>query len=157
MLEFAPYLLYSVNRDFATSGGTGIPVVAEAAPSGAFSVTMFVTLQRFVVPSNARNLGFFRCLTSFFFRRIILAVLISLSIFTAIARAQQPAQSPELSRTIRTWEFLPVVGTRAALFGNETGRLEAWVYPLGWVLYMDDTAVVSMIRERGAWDKHDDQ
>jgi hypothetical protein len=34
---------------------------------------------------------------------------------------------------------------------------EAWVYPLGWVLYMDDKAVVSMIRERPAWDKHDDQ
>jgi len=25
---------------------------------------------------------------------------------------------------------LPVVGTRAGLFGNETGRFEAWVYPL---------------------------
>jgi glycogen debranching enzyme len=36
----------------------------------------------------------------------------------------------ELSRTVRTWEFLPVVGTRAGLFGEETGRLEAWVYPL---------------------------
>jgi glycogen debranching enzyme len=36
----------------------------------------------------------------------------------------------ELSRTIRTWEFLPVVGTRAGLFGNETGQFEAWVYPL---------------------------
>ena len=31
---------------------------------------------------------------------------------------------------IRTWEFLPVVGTRAGLFGNESGRFEAWVYPL---------------------------
>ncbi|HTU34121.1 MAG TPA: hypothetical protein VMF66_10005 [Candidatus Acidoferrum sp.] len=35
-----------------------------------------------------------------------------------------------MSRTIRSWEFLPVVGTRAGLFGSETGRLEAWVYPL---------------------------
>ena len=34
---------------------------------------------------------------------------------------------------------------------------EAWVYPLGWVLYIDDTAVVSMIRTRGQWDKDDDQ
>jgi hypothetical protein len=34
---------------------------------------------------------------------------------------------------------------------------EAWVYPLGWVLYIDDKAVVSMIRVRGAWDKDDDQ
>ena len=34
---------------------------------------------------------------------------------------------------------------------------EAWVYPLGWVLYVDDKAVVSMIRARGKWDKDDDQ
>jgi len=44
--------------------------------------------------------------------------------------AQQSAQGLELSRTIRIWEFLPVVGTRAGLFGNENGRFEAWVYPL---------------------------
>lgn len=34
---------------------------------------------------------------------------------------------------------------------------EAWVYPLGWVLYIDDKAVVSMIRVRGKWAKDDDQ
>ena len=34
---------------------------------------------------------------------------------------------------------------------------EAWVYPLGWVLYVDDKAVVSMIRVRSKWDKDDDQ
>jgi glycogen debranching enzyme len=38
--------------------------------------------------------------------------------------------SLELSRPIRTWEFLPLVGQRAALLGDETGRMEAWVYPL---------------------------
>src|SRR2546430_12620051 len=27
-------------------------------------------------------------------------------------------------------EFLPITGTRAALFGNEAGGMEAWVYPL---------------------------
>ncbi len=48
----------------------------------------------------------------------------------ALSPAQQSTQTPELSRTIRTWEFLPVVGTRAGLFGNETGTFEAWVYPL---------------------------
>jgi glycogen debranching enzyme len=31
---------------------------------------------------------------------------------------------------VRSWEFLPVVGMRAGLFGNETGQMEAWVYPL---------------------------
>ena len=44
--------------------------------------------------------------------------------------AQQPTVPMELTRTIRTWEFLPVVGTKAGLFGDEAGRFEAWVYPL---------------------------
>jgi glycogen debranching enzyme len=47
----------------------------------------------------------------------------------ASASPSQPAPL-ELSRPIRSWEFLPVVGQRAALFGHETGQLEAWVYPL---------------------------
>jgi GH15 family glucan-1,4-alpha-glucosidase len=40
------------------------------------------------------------------------------------------AHSPQLSRPLRSWEFLPVTGQRAALFGDEQGRMEAWVYPL---------------------------
>lgn len=42
------------------------------------------------------------------------------------------AQTPqlELRRTVRPWEFLSAVGPRAGLFGDETGRMEAWVYPL---------------------------
>jgi len=52
------------------------------------------------------------------------------SLFAQSSSAQQSPQALEMSRTIRTWEFLPVVGTRAGLFGNETGRFEAWVYPL---------------------------
>ena len=31
---------------------------------------------------------------------------------------------------MRSWEFLPVVGMRTGLFGNESGPFEAWVYPL---------------------------
>ena len=54
--------------------------------------------------------------------------------YAGVSFAQQPVQAPELSRelsrTIRTWEFLPVVGSRAGLFGDEAGRFEAWVYPL---------------------------
>ena len=42
----------------------------------------------------------------------------------------QQVPSLELSRAVRSWEFLPVVGTRAGLFGSENGRFEAWVYPL---------------------------
>ena len=36
----------------------------------------------------------------------------------------------ELSRPVRSWEFLPIVGTRAGLLGSESGQMEAWVYPL---------------------------
>ena len=59
--------------------------------------------------------------------------------FLFLSSAVLPAQSMaaskagpnlELSRPVRSWEFLPVVGQRAGLFGNETGRFEAWVYPL---------------------------
>src|SRR5258708_6042070 len=45
-------------------------------------------------------------------------------------RAQEPQPSLELSRAVRPWEFLPVTGMRAGLLGNESGRMEAWVYPL---------------------------
>jgi GH15 family glucan-1,4-alpha-glucosidase len=44
--------------------------------------------------------------------------------------AQSQSPSLELSRCVRPWEFLSAVGTRAGLFGNEAGRMEAWVYPL---------------------------
>jgi glycogen debranching enzyme len=57
----------------------------------------------------------------------LLGICLTCAVFSG---AQQAPHSLELSRTIRTWEFLPVVGTRAGLFGNETGRFEAWVYPL---------------------------
>ena len=36
----------------------------------------------------------------------------------------------ELTRPVRPWEFVSAVGTRAGIFGNEAGRVEAWVYPL---------------------------
>src|SRR5215470_16746104 len=45
-------------------------------------------------------------------------------------QTQSAAASLELSRTVRSWEFLPITGTRAALLGNENGTIEAWVYPL---------------------------
>jgi len=59
-----------------------------------------------------------------------------------LAGAQEPAhtqaaapsvaatQPIELTRTIRPWEFLSATGMRAGLLGNESGRMEAWVYPL---------------------------
>lgn len=51
-------------------------------------------------------------------------------ICTLPALSQQSALELQLTRTVRSWEFLPVVGARAGLFGNETGDFEAWVYPL---------------------------
>ncbi len=56
-----------------------------------------------------------------------LAVAVLL-LLCAPAIAQERAL--ELSRTDRPWEFLTAVGTRAGLFGDESGRMEAWVYPL---------------------------
>src|SRR5260370_27645379 len=44
--------------------------------------------------------------------------------------AREKSHELELSRAVRPWEFLPIIGTRAGLLGNETGRMEAWVYPL---------------------------
>jgi glycogen debranching enzyme len=49
---------------------------------------------------------------------------------TSSAFAGDSQTRMELSRPVRSWEFLPEVGTRAGLFGNENGNLEAWVYPL---------------------------
>src|SRR6476660_1586065 len=43
----------------------------------------------------------------------------------------QPSRtSLEISRPARPWEFLASVGKRASLLGNESGAVEAWVYPL---------------------------
>src|SRR6202167_3576196 len=49
---------------------------------------------------------------------------------SSVACAEQSGQTLELSRPVRSWEFVSAVGTRAGLFGNEQGNLEAWVYPL---------------------------
>src|SRR5229473_2194903 len=48
----------------------------------------------------------------------------------ASQQAQDTSNRLELSRTVRPWEFLPITGMRAGLLGNESGRMEAWVYPL---------------------------
>ncbi len=59
----------------------------------------------------------------------ILTLLCGLAL-PAYARAAETSPSLELSRPVRSWEFLPAVGTKAGLFGNESGEMEAWVYPL---------------------------
>jgi glycogen debranching enzyme len=61
---------------------------------------------------------------------LICLSLLWLGVLAQVAVAQQSPANLQLSRTVRSWEFLPVVGTRAGLFANETGRFEAWAYPL---------------------------
>src|ERR1700722_8601113 len=60
--------------------------------------------------------------------------LFFLPVFCTVSlKAEAPANSQsafEVSRTVRPWESLDVTGPRAALLGNESGRLDAWVYPL---------------------------
>lgn len=65
-------------------------------------------------------------------RRLPLATIalhLSPLLLCSVAFAQS-GQSLELSRPVRPWEFVSAIGTRAAIFGNEQGNLEAWVYPL---------------------------
>jgi glycogen debranching enzyme len=59
-------------------------------------------------------------------RRLCLALVAC----STLSFALQPEPSLELTRPVRSWEFLSAVGTRAGLFGNEQGTVEAWVYPL---------------------------
>ncbi|HLZ40587.1 MAG TPA: hypothetical protein VKQ11_06485 [Candidatus Sulfotelmatobacter sp.] len=62
--------------------------------------------------------------------RVRQAVGLAALLLWSLAAAAQAAPPLELTRTTRTWEFLPVVGEQAGLFGDESGRFEAWVYPL---------------------------
>ena len=73
----------------------------------------------------------FRSLRSRGLQRIFVCFLLPFCLAsTRPIAAQQRSPEIELTRTVRTWEFLPVVGARAGLFGYETGDFEAWVYPL---------------------------
>jgi glycogen debranching enzyme len=70
----------------------------------------------------------FRVLSCLIF--IATAAIVIFGPASAAQNSPPPQLSLELSRPIRPWEFLPVTGTRAALFGNESGQMEAWIYPL---------------------------
>ena len=68
-------------------------------------------------------------------RSLLLALVKVLGLLTLmVASIGSPAQDTApplvLSRAVRSREFLPVVGMRAGLFGDESGQFEAWVYPL---------------------------
>jgi glycogen debranching enzyme len=68
-----------------------------------------------------------RILRADFFTATVVFLLMAMA---RTAMAQEPASALELSRAVRPVEFLPVTGMRAGLLGNESGRMEAWVYPL---------------------------
>ena len=70
--------------------------------------------------------------------RLIRAILLTVASLPAAgalgpgAAAREPAgeKQLEITRAARPWEFLTAAGKRAGIFGNESGRVEAWVYPL---------------------------
>src|SRR5215470_13630300 len=53
-----------------------------------------------------------------------------------LSHAQQPpdvsvaGEKLRITRSARPWEFLATVGRKSSLLGNESGVVEAWVYPL---------------------------
>ena len=63
---------------------------------------------------------------------LIVAAALVLAIPSAWAqRGENSSYKPLLiQRSVRSWEFLCTVGKKAGIFGNESGRVEAWVYPL---------------------------
>ena len=65
----------------------------------------------------------------------VLTVMVLICAATLPAQVLQnppatPPKSLEISRPVRSWEFMDAVGPRAALLGTESGRFEAWVHPL---------------------------
>jgi len=67
----------------------------------------------------------------FFCASIVAAVILGIGVTTGWGQQiQEKPHNLELARAVRPWEFLPVTGTRAGLLGDESGRMEAWVYPL---------------------------
>src|SRR5215813_4569685 len=67
--------------------------------------------------------------------RCAVVLLIALALSSTRLEAQQTvtrgaSKQLDLTRPIRSWEFLDAVGQRAALFGKESGEMEGWVYPL---------------------------
>src|SRR5215469_9020817 len=65
---------------------------------------------------------------------LVSVLLLALASFCGAAFAQNSASPSagnlELKRPVRSWEFVDATGSKAALLGDETGRLEAWIYPL---------------------------
>ncbi|HLZ14197.1 MAG TPA: hypothetical protein VKP58_16570 [Candidatus Acidoferrum sp.] len=65
---------------------------------------------------------------------LVATAIVAASVFANYANAQNAMRSGDgglsIERPVRSWEFLCTVGKKAGIFGNESGRVEAWVYPL---------------------------
>ncbi len=61
-----------------------------------------------------------------------LVMLVTCLITLSFSSPASPQESPklQLTRPVHSWEFLCAVGKRAGIFGNESGTVEGWVYPL---------------------------
>jgi glycogen debranching enzyme len=70
------------------------------------------------------------CMSHFRPLRTLLLASTFLTFLLTVSVAQEASPALALSRSDRPWEFLSAVGTRAGVFGDESGRVEAWVYPL---------------------------
>ncbi len=104
-----PYFLYSGYRDFASFGqSTSCPQIRTGG---------YESLPTRMSLSCARMRSLRRCLSEL----ACIFLVCAAAVLAALPSNRAQQTSPELSRTVATWEFLPVVGTRAGLFGNETG------------------------------------
>src|SRR5215475_1761505 len=67
-------------------------------------------------------------------RKFVASGAVAAGVFAMGAGAQNVKHSRDggllIERPARPWEFLCTVGKRAGILGNESGRVEAWVYPL---------------------------
>jgi len=75
--------------------------------------------------------------------RVIRVVFCSLLLW-ACAHASETIEirNHELLRPARPWEFLDAVGKHSGILGNESGRFEAWVYPIKLFRDFDVTFIV---------------
>ena len=59
------------------------------------------------------------------------ALVLSILLFAGCAVLAQPnSDALQVVRDAHPWEFVDSVGQQSAIFGNESGVLEGWVYPL---------------------------
>ncbi len=66
-------------------------------------------------------------------RKRFLGLITLLLTFLPVSLSAPPPETKptlEITRPVRPWEFLCSVGKQSAFFGNESGRVEGWVYPL---------------------------